>query len=91
MTVITGSGTQELDLLFLAPGAGRTQQAVGESTGDDVAHHIQRSGAANEDLLCLAAQDLGPVSAGRGQTGQLAVVTGVDITVEAILGTVHYL
>jgi hypothetical protein len=84
MAVITGSGAEELDLFFLAPGTGRVQQTVGVGTGNDVAHHVQRSGAANKDLACLTTQNICPVSTGGGQTGQFTVVTGVNVAVEAI-------
>ena len=90
VTVVAGSGAEELNLFLLAPGSGAVEQTVGVGTGDDVTHHIQGGGTAHENLRGLAVQHIGPVGTGRGQAGQLTVVPGVDVSIEAVIGGVQH-
>ena len=84
MPVIARSGAEELDFLLFAPGTGAVQQTMAECTGHHIKHHIQGCGAAYEHFRRLAAQYIGPVGPGAGNTCQLTIVPGVNTVVDTI-------
>ena len=86
VAVIAGGGAEELDPLLLAPGAHGLLQAVGVGPGDQVVHQGQGGVAADEGLLGLAAQDVGPVFPGAPEARQIAVVAGIVTVEDAVVG-----
>ena len=83
--VIAGGGAEPLHLVQLAPWLLAVEQAVGKGLGHRVIHQLQTGVAAHEHLLQLAAQNVGKQRLGGGDTGHLAIVSGLDTVGDKIL------
>ena len=81
MAVIAGGRTQEFHLFLLSPGSDTVLQSMVPGKIQHLIHHRQAGASADEGLVLPAAQNLRPVSPGRRQSKQLAVVSGVDALV----------